>query len=52
MFPQLSPAKGKPFDLALSPTRTIHLPAAQDGVCCVDYAQICEKVEVDDVCEE
>ena len=44
MFPQLSPAKAKPFDLALSATRTIHLPAAQDGVCCVDYEQICEKV--------
>ena len=46
MFPQLSPGKAEPCELPLSPTRSLHLPAAKDGVCCVDYENICEDVAV------
>lgn len=44
MFPQLSPAKAKPCDLQLSPTRTIHIPAVEDGVCRIPFNRICKDV--------
>ena len=44
MFPQLRPGTGKPFDLELSATRHIEIPAAVDGVCRIPFSMICEDV--------
>lgn len=44
MFPQLSPANAKPYDLQLSTTRSISIPAVEDGVCRLPFSRICQDV--------
>ena len=44
MFPQLAPVNAKPFDLQLSQTRSIQIPAVEDGVCRIPFSKICQDV--------